>query len=116
MTHALQNGDVVAIFPEGTTSDGLHLLPFHANLIQAAIAADAPVQPVALKFVDRHTGAISLAPAYIGDDSLLVSVWRTLTAEGIDAVLHFGQPQAAEGRDRRAWSHDLREEVIRLNA
>jgi 1-acyl-sn-glycerol-3-phosphate acyltransferase len=43
-------------------------------------------------------------------------VWRTLTAEGIDAVLHFGQPQAAEGRDRRAWSHDLREEVIRLNA
>ena len=116
MTLALQNGDVVAIFPEGTTSDGLHLLPFHANLIQAAIAADAPVQPVALKFVDRHSGAITLAPAYIGDDSLLVSVWRTLTAEGINAVLHFGQPQTADGRDRRAWALDLRAEVIRLNA
>ena len=116
MTLALQNGDVVAIFPEGTTSDGLHLLPFHANLIQAAIAADAPVQPVALKFVDRHSGSISLAPAYIGDDSLLVSVWRTLTAEGIDAVLYFGQPQTADGRDRRAWADDLREEVLRLNA
>jgi 1-acyl-sn-glycerol-3-phosphate acyltransferase len=116
MTRALQAGDVVAIFPEGTTGDGLHLLPFHANLIQAAIAADAPVQPMALKFVDRQSGAISLAPAYIGDDSLLDSVWRTLTAEGIDAVVHFGEPQIAQGRDRRAWAHDLREEVIRLNA
>jgi 1-acyl-sn-glycerol-3-phosphate acyltransferase len=116
MTRALQEGDVVAIFPEGTTGDGLHLLPFHANLIQAAIAAASQVQPVALKFLDRQSGAISLAPAYIGDDSLLVSVWRTLTAEGIDAVVHFGEPQAAQGRDRRAWAHDLREEVIRLNA
>jgi 1-acyl-sn-glycerol-3-phosphate acyltransferase len=57
-----------------------------------------------------------LAPAYIGDDSLLVSVWRTLTAEGIDAVVHFGAPQAAQGRERRAWAHDLRAEVIRLSA
>ena len=116
MTRALQAGDVVAIFPEGTTGDGLKLLPFHANLIQAAIAADAPVQPVALKFLDRQTGAVSLAPAYIGDDSLLVSVWRTLTAEGIDAVVHFGEPQAAQGRERRAWAHALREEVMRLSA
>jgi len=115
MTRALQAGDVVAIFPEGTTGDGLKLLPFHANLIQAAIAADAPVQPVALKFLDRQTGAVSLAPAYVGDDSLLVSVWRTLTAEGIDAVVHFGEPQAAQGRERRAWTHALREEVMRLS-
>jgi 1-acyl-sn-glycerol-3-phosphate acyltransferase len=115
MTRALQAGDEVAIFPEGTTGDGLKLLPFHANLIQAAIAADAPVQPVALKFLDRQTGAVSLAPAYVGDDSLLVSVWRTLTAEGIDAVVHFGEPQAAQGRERRAWTHALREEVMRLS-
>jgi 1-acyl-sn-glycerol-3-phosphate acyltransferase len=115
MTQALQNGDVVAIFPEGTTSDGLSLLPFHANLIQAAIAADAPVQPMAMKFIDRQSGQISLAPCYIGDDTLLGSVWRTLNSEGIEAVVHFGEPQTAQGRDRRAWAHALREEVIRLN-
>jgi 1-acyl-sn-glycerol-3-phosphate acyltransferase len=116
MTQALQNGDVLAIFPEGTTSDGLSLLPFHANLIQAAIAADAPVQPMAMKFIDRPSGQISLAPCYIGDDTLLSSVWRTLTSEGIEAVVHFGPTQTAQGRDRRAWAHDLREEVMRLNA
>ena len=116
MTQALQNGDVVAIFPEGTTSDGLSLLPFHANLIQAAISADAPVQPMAMKFVDRQSGQISLAPCYIGDDTLLSSVWRTLTSEGIEAVVNFGEPQTAQDRGRRAWAQDLREEVMRLNA
>ncbi len=35
---ALAAGEVVAIFPEGTTSTGHGLLPFHANLLQAAIS------------------------------------------------------------------------------
>ena len=114
MAEAMKNGDVVAVFPEGTTSDGRELLPFHANLIQAAIAAEAPVQPVSLKFVDAATGQPSFAPCYIGDDTLVGSMWRTLSAPAIVAVVHFGEPQAANGRDRRAWAHDLREDIIGL--
>jgi 1-acyl-sn-glycerol-3-phosphate acyltransferase len=114
MASALQEGDVVAIFPEGTTSDGLDLLPFHANLIQSAIQAQAPVQPMSLQFLDNQTREISFAPCYIGDDTLIGSMWRTLKAPGITAVVHFGALQHANGRDRRAWAHDLREEVIRL--
>lgn len=114
MAEAMKNGDVVAVFPEGTTSDGRELLPFHANLIQAAIAAEAPVQPVSLKFVDAATGQPSFAPCYIGDDTLVGSMWRTLSAPAIVAVVHFGEPQAAKGRDRRAWAHDLREDIIGL--
>ena len=59
MAESLRAGDVVAVFPEGTTSDGTALLPFHANLIQAAISADAPVQPVALRFVEAASGQTS---------------------------------------------------------
>ena len=114
MASAMQEGDVVAIFPEGTTSDGRDLLPFHANLIQSAIHAQAPVQPMSLQFLDNQTGEISFAPCYIGDDTLIGSMWRTLKAPGITAVVHFGDPQHAHGRDRRTWAHDLREEVIRL--
>ena len=36
---ALQDGAQIAIFPEGTTSDGRDVLPFHASLLQAAAAA-----------------------------------------------------------------------------
>jgi len=111
MAERLRAGDVLAVFPEGTTSDGVNLLPFHANLFQAAIAADAPVLPVALQFEDIATGARSLAPCYINNDSLLGSIWRTLAAPPLRAVLIFGEPQPALGRDRRAWAADLRSAV-----
>jgi 1-acyl-sn-glycerol-3-phosphate acyltransferase len=114
MADAMKDGDVVAVFPEGTTCDGRDILPFHANLIQSAILADAPVQPMSLKFIDAATGETSFAPCYIGDDTLIGSIWRTLTSSRIIAVVHFGEPQSANGRDRRAWAHDLRQDIIRL--
>jgi 1-acyl-sn-glycerol-3-phosphate acyltransferase len=114
MAQSLRDGDVLAVFPEGTTSDGEHLLPFHANLLQAAISADAPVQPVALQFVDTRSGQRSLAPCYVGDDTLLGSVWRTLCASGITVQIVFGEPQAPQGRDRRAWAADLQTEIEQM--
>ena len=87
MTQSLLAGDVLGVFPEGTTSDGTSLLPFHANLVQAAIAADAPIQPVALQFIDSTTGLRSTAPCYVGDDTLAESVWRTLTTPDIAVVI-----------------------------
>lgn len=112
MAQALRDGEVVAVFPEGTTSDGADVLPFHANLLQAAIATEAPVLPVALQFLDAH-GRPTPRPSYVGDDSLLGSIWRTL-GEDVVAVVHFGAPQQAQGRDRRAWAADLREAVRAL--
>ena len=72
------------------------------------------MQPLALRFVDARTGEPTLAPCYIGDDTLIASVWRTLTAPPIVAVVHFGEPQLAEGRERRQWARDLREAVQAL--
>lgn len=116
MAESLRAGDVVAVFPEGTTSDGITLLPFHANLLQAAIAVNAPVQPVAISYVDTQTGERTLAPCYIGDDTLLVSIWRTLTAPAIQAVVHYGELQLPQGRDRRQWAADLQADVARLRS
>lgn len=114
MRDRLAAGDVVAIFPEGTTGDGRALLPFHANLVQAAISADVPVQPLALRFADG-TGATSFAPSFVGDETLVGSVWRTLAAEGLVAYVRYGAPQQHAGRDRRAWAQALQTEVERLH-
>lgn len=111
MTEALRKGDVIAVFPEGTTSDGHGLLPFHANLLQAAISSGAPVQPAALRFADAATGETSYAPRYIGDDNLLASVWNTLKAPPLLAIVRFGEPQASFGRDRRGWAKSLHADV-----
>ena len=114
MRDALLRGEVVAVFPEGTTSDGLTLLPFHANLIQAAISAESPVLPVALEFIDSRSGQMSTAPMYIGDQTLIESVWRTLTTPGLRAVVSYGEPQSPAGRERREWAAELRESVAAL--
>ena len=42
-------------------------------------------------------GAASLAPCYIGDDTLVGSLWRTLTGPPITAVVTFGEPQHGAG-------------------
>jgi 1-acyl-sn-glycerol-3-phosphate acyltransferase len=107
----LQAQDLIAIFPEGTTSDGVSMLPFHANLFQAAIAAKAPVLPVALAFVHAETGARHDAPTYIGDTSLLDSMWATLRATGLQAVVTYGERQMNQGRLRRVWAQDVRSAI-----
>jgi 1-acyl-sn-glycerol-3-phosphate acyltransferase len=113
MAQALRDGEILAIFPEGTTGDGDVLLPFHANLLQAAISTNVPIQPVALRFVDAQ-GQISQAASYIGDESLVGSLWRTLCTPGIVTHVRFGTAESAQGRDRRGWARDLWAEVDRL--
>ena len=111
MAERLQAGDILAVFPEGTTGDGITLKHFHANLIQAAIEASVPVQPVALKFIDAASGATSFAPSYVDDETLAGSIWRTLTAPPLKAVVVFGEPQQAQGQTRRVWAQTLREDI-----
>jgi len=116
MTERLKAGDMLAVFPEGTTSDGTSMLPFHSNLIQAAISADQAVLPMALRFEETATGQLSLAPSYVGDDTLLLSLWRTLTAPPLTAVVRFGVPSSAQGRNRRTWASALEAEVNALRS
>lgn len=114
MADSLRAGDIVAVFPEGTTGDGSGVLPFHANLIQAAVSSGAPVQPLSIRFVDLQTGGDSGAPLYLGDDTLVGSIWRTVAGRPFKVVVTFGEPQAAQGRERREWAAQLREAVIDL--
>ena len=65
----LNQGQDVAIFPEGMTTDGTQLLGFHAALLQPAIETQRPVLPVALSYHDA-AGRISLAPSFAGSTTL----------------------------------------------
>ena len=54
------------------------------------------------------------APCYVDDDTLLSSVWRTVTGPAITAVVRFGEPQQSQGRGRREWAMELRSAVEAL--
>ena len=107
MAAALRNGDTVAAFPEGTTGDGATLLPFHANLLQAAISSGVAVQPVALRYADaRH--AVSPAPLWLGDTTLRGSLWKVARADALVLHLRILPPQPAAGSRRRELAAALR--------
>ena len=110
MAEALSAGEMVAIFPEGTTSTGHGLLPFHANLLQAAIATATPLQPAALRFSDAHH-AVSVAVEFIGNTTLLQSLWRTAKGEAVVARLVFLAPRESTGCDRRTLAEQLRADI-----
>jgi 1-acyl-sn-glycerol-3-phosphate acyltransferase len=112
VAQTLQTGAVVALFPEGTTSDGQSLLPFHANLLQAAIATETPVQPVALRFADADH-RFSPAAVYVGDTSLAQSLWWIVMARGLQAHVEWLAPEASAGRERRELSQRLRSRIMR---
>jgi 1-acyl-sn-glycerol-3-phosphate acyltransferase len=110
VAEAVGAGAVVAIFPEGTTSTGHGLLPFHANLLQAAIATATPVQPVALRFSEA-ANAVSEAVEFVGATSLLQSLWRTSCGEGVRVRLTFLPARGSAGVDRRVLAEQLRGDI-----
>ena len=106
----VQAGDTVAVFPEGTTGPGDALLPFHANLLQAAIATAVPVQPVALRYADRRL-PVSPSALWIGDTTLAQTLWLLATADGLVAHLRVLPARATAHADRRALVETLRIDI-----
>lgn len=112
MARALTEGDTVAVFPEGTTADGHALKPFHANLLQAAISGGRAVLPVALRYADPQH-AISPVVEYVGDTSLLRSLWRVLRAPSLQVTLLACEAIDTAGQERRALSRRCEEVIAR---
>jgi 1-acyl-sn-glycerol-3-phosphate acyltransferase len=110
MADAMKAGDTVAVFPEGTTGDGRTLLPFHANLLHAAVTTATPVQPVVLRFFDaQHT--ISPLAEFLGETTLVQSLWRFVCAHGLNVEVRVLTAQGTAHADRRALAEHLRETI-----
>ena len=108
---ALTRGDVVAVFPEGTTSDGTGLLKFHSSLLQSAVDAKGHVQPIAIRYRTPE-GEHCMAPAYVGEVTLFGSLWRVTGERSFVAELHVMTPFPAGVAHRRELSRAA-EDAIR---
>jgi 1-acyl-sn-glycerol-3-phosphate acyltransferase len=94
---ALQAGRMIAVFPEGTTNDGRQLLPFHANLMQAAIDAAVPLKPLAISYRNSDGKLLSEALEYVGDTTFMESIWRVMQIPVIHAELIWGIEISPQG-------------------
>jgi 1-acyl-sn-glycerol-3-phosphate acyltransferase len=100
LVHSLQAGERVAFFPEGTTAAQGSLLPFHANLFEAAIDAKAPVQAMALFYLDQN-GKSHPSVDFIGETTFAESIMLILNGPPVRARLAVLPPVSTEGAHRR---------------
>lgn len=95
----LRAGRTVVAFPEGTTWCGRTHGRFYPAMFQAAVDAARPVQPLQLTY-HHADGSPSTVPAFVGDDTLLASMRRLITARRTVAQVHVAALQLP-GTDRR---------------
>jgi len=123
----LRAGEALMLFPEGTSTDGNHVLPFKSALmgaVEADIGTDAdgrkiyaPVQPVTISYVAMHGIPIGRENrplyAWYGDMDLLPHVWEALKSGPLDVVVEFHDPLTiGPGRGRKQIAHEA-EAIVR---
>ena len=110
LVEMLKRGECLAVFPEGTTTDGANVAHFHSSLLQPAIDAGVPVQAIALRYQDSY-GLRSDAPAYIDDLSFGSSMWQILSARHLQVRLVAAAPLAAVDADRRSLTQSAHQAI-----
>ena len=100
LVSSLQAGERIAFFPEGTTALQGRLLPFHANLFEAAIDAKVPVQAFALAYVNGD-GKLHASVEYGDDTTFMQSMLAVLQGSPVTARLCCLPALATEGAHRR---------------
>lgn len=107
---ALAAGQSVAVFPEGTTTDGRSLARFYAALFQAAVDAGVPVQPVAIRY-PRADDSANPAAAFVDDMSFVDSLMCIAREGALGARLTFAPPIASDGMSRRMLAATARRQI-----
>jgi 1-acyl-sn-glycerol-3-phosphate acyltransferase len=110
---ALEQGDVVGLFPEGTTTEGDQLLKFHSSLFEPAVANGARVFPVAIRY-EHADGSLCRAMAYVGELSFVQSLALVLRQKHVVARVTFATPLLAAGSGRRDLAAAAHERVAGL--
>lgn len=102
MSWLLKQNSKVFAFPEGTTSDGSSVLPFHSSLLQPALLTHSAIQPVALRYKGQSK---TLAP-FIGDDDFIPHLFKMLKLRKIEAHIKILPVLEMADKSRSALSYE----------
>jgi len=112
VARALRDGDIVAVFPEGTTTDGGRLLPFKGSLLQPIVDAAGHVQPVAVRYRTLD-GDASTAAAYVDGTTFLGSFWRICGLHALVVEMEAIAPIPAHAKHRRDLAREAEDAIRR---
>ncbi len=91
----------VIVFPEGTSSEGAHVLPFRPSIFEAALGTGHPVHCAALTYrTPPGAPPARLALCWWGDMEFLDHLYRVLMLPSFEARIVF-VAEPARGADRK---------------
>jgi 1-acyl-sn-glycerol-3-phosphate acyltransferase len=103
----------VLLFPEGTSSDGSKVLPFHPRLIDPATSTGIPITTATVSyFIDGGIEERELC--WYGDTLFITHLWKALGTPGFSAKVHFGKPTIYT--DRRVAANTTHAEITAIRA
>lgn len=96
----LRNGECVALFPEGTSTEGIYPGHFHSSLLQGPIDSGAAIHPLAIRYHDGSSNP-NLDAAYVDDMTFIQSLWKILRSPSLHATLAYLPALQVAGKTRR---------------
>ena len=96
----LRSGNCMAIFPEGTTSDGSNVRHFHASLLQPAIDAKTQIYPVAIHYHDKNNNP-NFDAAYIDEMTFVQSLWKIVSSPDLHVRITTTEALDTQADNRR---------------
>ena len=108
---ALDTGNGLVLFPEGTSTDGSQVHRFKPSLLEMAVRSGRPVDYCSLSYrTPPGERPASLSVCWWGDMNLLSHVYGMLALPGYEATIEFGgEPVSAT--DRKELAQELRQAV-----
>lgn len=101
----------IVMFPEGTSSDGQTVLPFHSSMLAVAVTENLPVLPVWIGY-ELPDGDAKHAVCWWGEMTLVPHLWQLLGYKEITATVRFGR--SVRHWDRKVLAAQLHEAVCDL--
>ena len=110
---ALRDGIRVVLFPEGTSSGGDGVLPFHAPLLESAIRAEAPMTPACIGY-EIERGDPKKDVCYWGDMTFASHFLGLLGKGRVHAAVLLGRTRV-DLDDRKSSAKILHQDVVELH-
>jgi lyso-ornithine lipid O-acyltransferase len=105
----VDEGVLLGLFPEGTSSNGRQVLPFHSSLFEPAVVRRWPVSAARIGY-RLAGGSVEKDVCYWGDMTFFPHFLRLLAREKIEATVVYG-PALPPGLDRKEMARQLHRQV-----